>query len=131
LTTDVLALAIERREEGRVCPAFFVAASAFPFFLESRQCSISLFLRNSGRKTDIRFSWNCFRKTALKPIPDGAFKPKQSPNEAKTDTTTRVAREIIDSESAARLAKTERLRAARLAQEAGKPEAAAKPKKKR
>lgn len=46
------------------------------------------------------------------------FQPKSSKPEAKADATTRMARAIIDSEAAAREAKTERLRAARLAQEA-------------
>ena len=31
-------------------------ARAFPLFSESRECSISLFLRNSGRKTGSHFS---------------------------------------------------------------------------
>jgi len=39
-------------------------------------------------------------------------------HETKGDVTTRVAREILDQETAARDAKTERLRAARLAREA-------------
>ncbi|TGS71564.1 hypothetical protein EN817_28215 [Mesorhizobium sp. M3A.F.Ca.ET.174.01.1.1] len=55
----------------------------------------------------------------------GIFKPSPSRTEAKTDATTRVARQIVDLEAAARSAKTERLRAARLAQE---PQASA-PKK--
>ena len=67
----------------------------------------------------------------MKRLPDGAFRPKQSPNEAKNDATTRVAREIIDSESAARSAKTERLRAARLAQVADTPAVAPKAAKKK
>ena len=55
----------------------------------------------------------------MKQIPDsGIFKPTPSRTEAKSDATTRAAREIIDSEAAARIAKTERLRAARLAREA-------------
>jgi hypothetical protein len=53
---------------------------------------------------------------AVKRIPDpGIFKPTPSRMETKSDATTRVAREIIDREAAARSAKTERLRAARLA----------------
>lgn len=44
------------------------------------------------------------------------FKSKPSKQEAKADITTRAAQQIIDSEAAARLAKTERLRAARIAQ---------------
>jgi len=49
---------------------------------------------------------------------NSAFQPKSSKQEVKADATTRVARAIIDSEAAARDAKTERLRAVRLAQEA-------------
>lgn len=51
-------------------------------------------------------------------IINAVFQPKRSKQEAKADVTTRIAREIIDGESSAREAKTERLRAARLAQEA-------------
>ncbi|MGE0500872.1 MAG: hypothetical protein AB7I79_04335 [Rhizobiaceae bacterium] len=47
----------------------------------------------------------------------GMLKPSASQREAKSDTTTKVAWQIIDGEAAARSAKTERLRAARLAQE--------------
>jgi len=32
---------------------------AFPLFSESRKCSISLFSRNSERKTAVHFCWNC------------------------------------------------------------------------
>lgn len=46
------------------------------------------------------------------------FLPKPSKQEAKVDATTRLVRAIIDNEASAREAKTERLRAARLAQEA-------------
>jgi hypothetical protein len=64
----------------------------------------------------------------MKSLPDnGLFKQVPSRTEAKTDTTSRVARQIQDLEAAARVAKTERLRAARLAQEAEAP--AALPKK--
>lgn len=49
---------------------------------------------------------------------NAVFQPKASRQEAKADATTRVAREIIDREVTAREAKTERLRAARLAREA-------------
>ncbi|MBZ9882927.1 hypothetical protein LB535_11240 [Mesorhizobium sp. CA10] len=42
------------------------------------------------------------------------FKPK---GDAKNEATTKTARAIIDSEAAARVAKTARLRKARLAQE--------------
>ena len=63
----------------------------------------------------------------MKPMPDtGLFKPAPSRTEVKGDATTRVARQIIDLEAAARIAKTERLRAARLAQEAEAPVAAPK-----
>ncbi|RWB77132.1 MAG: hypothetical protein EOQ50_09455 [Mesorhizobium sp.] len=58
----------------------------------------------------------------MKSLPDtGLFKPVPSRTEAKTDTTSRVARQIQDLEAKARAAKTERLRAARLAQEAEAP----------
>lgn len=58
----------------------------------------------------------------MKSVPDtGLFKPVPSRTEAKTDMTSRVARQIQDLEAAARVAKTERLRAARLAQEAEAP----------
>lgn len=60
--------------------------------------------------------------------PEAAFAPKLSKHEAKADTTTRVAREIMDSEVNKREAKTERLRLARLAKEAEAP--ADEPKKK-
>ena len=49
---------------------------------------------------------------------DAIFRPKPSKQEAKADATTRVAREIQDTEAARREAKTERLRLARLAMEA-------------
>ncbi|MDX8512642.1 hypothetical protein [Mesorhizobium captivum] len=42
----------------------------------------------------------------------GLFKPK---GDAKSEATTKTARTIIEGEAAARQAKTERLRAARLA----------------
>ena len=44
--------------------------------------------------------------------PEAAFAPKMSKHEAKADTTTRVAREIMDAELNKREAKTERLRLA-------------------
>jgi hypothetical protein len=46
------------------------------------------------------------------------FKPNLSRQETKSDMTTKVAQQIIDSEATARAAKTERLRAARLARDA-------------
>lgn len=48
----------------------------------------------------------------------GIFKPTPSRMESKSDTTTRVAREIINGQAAAWTAKAERLRAERLAREA-------------
>lgn len=58
----------------------------------------------------------------MKPLPDtGLFKPVPSRTEAKTDATSRVVRQIQDLEAKQRAAKTERLRAARLAQEAEAP----------
>ncbi|TPN81973.1 hypothetical protein FJ987_16950 [Mesorhizobium sp. CU2] len=63
----------------------------------------------------------------MKSLPDtGLFKPAPSRTEAKTDMTTRVARQILDLEATARAAKTERLRAARLAQESSTAVAAPK-----
>jgi hypothetical protein len=50
--------------------------------------------------------------------------PKATRSESKAETTTAVATSIIETEAAARIAKTERLRAARLAQPA--PEVAPK-----
>jgi hypothetical protein len=60
------------------------------------------------------------------------FKPKLSQTEIRVDATTRAARAIVDEEATARDAKTERLRAARLAQEAidGPPVQKIAPKKK-
>lgn len=55
-----------------------------------------------------------------------ATRPPLSRAEAKGDATTRAAREIIESEAAARAAKTERLRAERLAREAEAPAPVAK-----
>lgn len=57
-------------------------------------------------------------KSMLEP---GNFKPTPSRGEAKSDATTRLAREIMSGEANARIAKTERLRAARLAQEVAEP----------
>lgn len=58
----------------------------------------------------------------------GDFKPKQSRLELKSDAITISVRKIVESETAARNAKTERLRAARLARDAKEP---VKAKKKR
>lgn len=49
------------------------------------------------------------------------FKPTPSKLESRADAATRAAREIADHEAKARTAKMERLRAARLAQEAAAP----------
>lgn len=49
---------------------------------------------------------------------DNVFRPVPSRTETKADITDRVAREIIQSETDRRNALTQRLRAARLAQEA-------------
>ena len=48
---------------------------------------------------------------------------KRAPSrlDARAEATTKAARDIIGQEAAARIAKTERLRAARLAQEAAAP----------
>lgn len=54
-------------------------------------------------------------KSVLEP---GVFKPTQSRIEARSDATTRVARDIISGETAARAAQMARLRAARMEQEA-------------
>ena len=63
-------------------------------------------------------------------IISAVFQAKPSRQEAKADVTSRIAREIIDSEATARESKTERLRAARLAQEAA-VEPAPEPRKPR
>ena len=49
---------------------------------------------------------------------NSVFTPKPTRQETKADVTSRVARDIMDKETAARDAKSERLRAARLSQEA-------------
>ncbi|MFD1331615.1 hypothetical protein ACFQ4O_06330 [Methylopila musalis] len=54
---------------------------------------------------------------------DSLFKPSKA--EAKGDATTRAARAIIDQETARRDAKTERLKAARLARDEAEQAAAA------
>lgn len=58
---------------------------------------------------------------------NAVFQPKASKQEAKADTTTRVAREILDVEVAKREAKTERLRLARLERELAEAVKPAKP----
>jgi hypothetical protein len=60
---------------------------------------------------------------------NAVFQPKPSKQETKADATTRAAQGIITSEVSARKAKTERLRAARLALEAAAEPAPAKKKK--
>jgi hypothetical protein len=65
---------------------------------------------------------------------NAVFQPKPSKQETKADLTTKAARAIIDHEASARDAKTERLRAARLArEEAASTQAPAekKPRKKK
>ena len=52
---------------------------------------------------------------------DAAFKPAMTRIESRQDATTRAALAIIASETAAIEAKTDRLRAARLAREAAAP----------
>lgn len=59
-----------------------------------------------------------------------SLRPTATRMEAKGEATTKAARQILDAEASARIAKTDRLRAARLAQvEAA--EAPAAPAKKR
>lgn len=69
----------------------------------------------------------------MKKIVEGIFKPNPTRTEAKGDMTTRVARDILSKEENARILKTERLRAARQAQEdidGPKPEPVKKPARK-
>ena len=62
------------------------------------------------------------------PIEAGIFKPNLNKIETRNDITTRVAREINDGLEADRMAKTERLRAARKAREESEgPRIATKP----
>lgn len=63
-------------------------------------------------------------------LANSVFKPTLSRMESKNDATTRTARGIVDTEAAAMAAKTERLRAARLALEASAEKPAA-PEKRR
>ncbi|MBS3650978.1 hypothetical protein KEU06_20400 [Pseudaminobacter sp. 19-2017] len=51
-------------------------------------------------------------------MPAGVYAPRPSRQESKADSTTNVARSIIEAEAKARDAKTAKLRALRLAQEA-------------
>lgn len=55
----------------------------------------------------------------------GVFRPVGLKAETRDEITARVARDIMKTEMAERVAKTERLRAARLAMEAGEPVKAA------
>lgn len=55
--------------------------------------------------------------------PSKTFAPNKSKHETKSDATTKAAWDIIDTEASRRAAKTERLRAARLAQEESQPPA--------
>lgn len=68
-------------------------------------------------------------------LANNVFKPTPSRSESKSDATNRAAREIIAGETAAMLAKTAKLRAARLAREAEEaanpPPVAEPPAKKR
>ena len=57
----------------------------------------------------------------MKNIPEGVFKRKLSTGEKKSDLTTAVALQILEGEKAAREAKTERLRSARVAYEEAHP----------
>ena len=62
---------------------------------------------------------------------DNLFAPAPNKAEAKSDATTRFAKQIIDTEAKARQAKTERLRAARMAMAPGpEVETAVKTRKK-
>ena len=56
-----------------------VGTRAFPFFSESRKCSISLFLRNSGRKTATHFCWNCSSAKKSRPESSLTGQPKDDP----------------------------------------------------
>jgi len=64
-------------------------------------------------------------------IVSAVFQARPSKQETKADVTSRIAREIIDKEAAARESKTERLRAARLAQEEAAAQPAPAPRKPR
>ncbi|MBX3570460.1 MAG: hypothetical protein KF914_20535 [Rhizobiaceae bacterium] len=59
-------------------------------------------------------------------MPNGIFAPRPNRQESKADATTMVARSILQAETKARDAKTAKLRALRLAQEAEAAEAPAK-----
>ena len=62
----------------------------------------------------------------MKKLPEiGSFTPTSTRVGTKNEATNKVARDMIDNEVAARVAKTERLRAARLAREAAEPQRAA------
>ncbi|MFZ1773687.1 MAG: hypothetical protein WAT78_06985 [Rhizobiaceae bacterium] len=53
----------------------------------------------------------------MKTVPEGIFKPKPNTSESRNDLATRIARELLQTETAARESKTARLRAARLEME--------------
>jgi hypothetical protein len=55
-------------------------------------------------------------------------RPKPSKQEAKADATTQLVRQIMDKETTAREAKTERLRRARFAKQNLEPAVPVKPK---
>lgn len=59
----------------------------------------------------------------MKPTGEGLFRTATARRSAKDDATTQAAREIIEKEVLDRTAKTERLRAARLARETNEPPA--------
>jgi hypothetical protein len=63
-------------------------------------------------------------------LPSGVFAPRQSRQESKADATTTIVRSIQQAEAKARDAKTAKLRALRLAQEAAAEPAPAKPMRK-
>jgi hypothetical protein len=77
--------------------------------------TIEAFRRRSGIPRPFSFSENTIMdETVIKAV----FKPRPSRQETKADMTTRIAREILDIEASARIEKSERLRAARMAREA-------------
>ena len=63
----------------------------FPLFFESRNPSIHLILRNSGRKTAGHFSWNCSRLRIFRERPDG---PYRRPNRPKTQDASLAAGDL-------------------------------------
>ncbi|MBK8458393.1 MAG: hypothetical protein IPL47_15855 [Phyllobacteriaceae bacterium] len=67
----------------------------------------------------------------MKTIPEGIFKPKPNAAETRNDAMSRLVRDIHDAETAAREAKTLRLRLARLEMERLAPAPATPVKAKR